>query len=62
MESEEKGGKEREATPQSAAAASSPYTGEPETATRFAAAGQSGAFCLIRGGTGRLGERRRRLW
>ena len=31
MESKEKGGEEREVTPQSAAAASSPYTGEPRT-------------------------------
>ena len=70
MESEEKGGgEEREATPQSAAADSSPYTGEPRTTllsllweTSYPLIqGNQGAFCLIRGGTWRLGERHRRL-
>ena len=43
MESKEKGGEEREATPQSAAAASSPYTGEPRGKS------VSAACCLSEG-------------
>ena len=59
MESEEKGGEEREATPQSATADSSPYTGEPRTTLLSLLwetcypliQGNQGAFCLIREGT-----------